>query len=79
MSTATRQPPAQPAADWIPQPLARLTIDQYEAMVDSGVFTKRDRFHLINGFLVSKVPKNPPHVLVARNVRDELARLFPIP
>jgi Uma2 family endonuclease len=77
MSTATRQPPPQPAADWIPKPLARLTIDQYEAMVDSGVFTKRDRFHLINGLLVAKVSKNPLHVLVARNVRDELARLVP--
>jgi Uma2 family endonuclease len=77
MSTATRQPPPQHPTDWIPKPLARLTIDQYEAMVDSGVFTKRNRLHLINGFLVAKVSKNPPHVLVARNVRDELARLIP--
>lgn len=81
MSTATRPsgcpPPLQPPAEWIPKPLARLTVEQYEAMVDSGVFTKRDRFHLINGFLVAKVSKNPLHVLVARNVRDELARLVP--
>jgi len=79
MSTITKQPPTRPAAaaDWIPSPLARLTVDQYEAMVDSGVFTKRDRFHLINGLLVAKVSKNPPHVLVTRNVRDELERLIP--
>jgi Uma2 family endonuclease len=63
--------------DWIPKPLARFTVDRYEAMVGSGVFTKRDRFHLINGLLVAKMPKNPSHVLVARNVRDELARLIP--
>jgi hypothetical protein len=51
--------PTQPPSRWIQKRLARLTVDQYEAMVDSGVFTKRDRFTLINGFLVAKVPKTP--------------------
>jgi hypothetical protein len=46
MSTMT---PTQPPSKWIQKRLARLTVDQYEAMVDSGVFTKRDRFTLING------------------------------
>ena len=77
MTTATRQTSTAPSADWVPGPLARLTIEQFEAMVGSGVFTKRDRFVLINGLLVSKVTKNPPHVLVARNVRDELNRVVP--
>ena len=50
MSTITpTQPIATPAADWIPSPLARLTVKQFEAMVASGVFTKRDKFHLVNG------------------------------
>jgi Uma2 family endonuclease len=73
MSTITRRPPTK----WIPERLARLTVDQYEAMVESGVFTKRDRFTLIDGLLVAKVSKNPPHVLVAKNVCDELAKLIP--
>jgi Uma2 family endonuclease len=74
MSTTT---PTRPASGWIPKPLARLTLDQYEAMVDSGVFSKRDRFQLINGLLVAKVSKSPPHVLTGKNVRDELRRLIP--
>jgi Uma2 family endonuclease len=69
--------PTRSSSDWIPKPLARLTLDQYEAMVDSGVFSKRDRFQLINGLLVAKVSKSPPHVLSAKNVRDELQRLIP--
>jgi Uma2 family endonuclease len=78
MSTTTpARPPTRPPRDWIPKPLARLTVDQYEAMVDSGVFTKRDRFQLINGLLVTKVSKSPRHVLAARNVRDELQALIP--
>lgn len=73
MSTITRRPPTK----WAPERLARLTVDQYEAMVESGVFTKRDRLTLIDGLLVTKVSKNPPHVLVAKNVCDELAMLIP--
>ncbi len=57
--------------------MARLTVDQYEAMVDSGVFTKRDRFTLINGFLVAKVPKSPRHTFVAKNLVRKLQRLVP--
>ena len=76
MSTITRQPP-RPPARWVPKRLARLSVDQYEAMVDSGVFTKRDRFTLINGFLVAKVPKSPRHTYIAKNLARKLQRLVP--
>jgi Uma2 family endonuclease len=74
LSTITRQPPR---SRWVPKRLARLTVDQYEAMVESGVFTKRDRFTLINGFLVAKVPKSPRHTFVAKNLVRKLQRLVP--
>ncbi len=78
MSTITpTQPIASPAMDWIPSPLARFTVEQYEAMVDSGVFTERDRFTLINGYLVAKVTKKPPHVLAGELLRNELQRIVP--
>jgi hypothetical protein len=54
---------------WVPKRLARLTVDQYEAMVDSGVFAKCDRFTLIKGLLVAKVPKSPRHTFVAKQKR----------
>ena len=62
---------------WVPKRLARLTVDQYEAMVDSGVFTKRDRFTLINGFLVANVPKSPRHTFVGKNLVRKFQRLIP--
>src|ERR1700688_1848596 len=52
---------ASVAPEWVPSPLYRLSLEQYEAMVESGVFTARDRFHLINGFLVAKMTQNDPH------------------
>ncbi len=75
MSTIRRQPPLPPK--WIPKRLGRLTVDQYEAMVDSDVFTKHDRFVLINGYLVTKVTKKPPHVIASELLRDELIGLVP--
>src|ERR1700722_16648735 len=61
-SMSTLSPTVAPVApDWLPSPLYRLSLEQYEAMVESGVFTARDRCHLINGFLVAKMTQNPPH------------------
>jgi Uma2 family endonuclease len=78
MAMATRQPPIRPAtADWVPSPLARLTVDQYEAMVDSGVFTEQDRFQLINGLLVAKLPKKRPHVIACDETSRLLTRIIP--
>ena len=37
--------------------LYRMSIEQYEAMVASGVFTSEDRFELIEGLLVAKMTK----------------------
>ena len=38
---------------WLPPPgsVYRLSVEQYQAMVRSGVVTKHDRLHLINGML----------------------------
>jgi Putative restriction endonuclease len=68
-------PPAPPR--WIPSPLYRMTVEQYEAMVASGAFNARDRFHLINGYLVAKLTQNPPHVVADELCGGELVRLLP--
>ncbi len=75
MSTITRRPPPPPG--WIPSPLARLTVDQFEALIDSSVFTERDRFHLINGLLVAEVPKKRPHMIACDKVGHLLERTIP--
>jgi hypothetical protein len=54
-----------------------MSIEKYEAMVQSGVFTKRDRLELIEGFLVSKMTQHPPHASVCETSRDVLGRKLP--
>ena len=68
-----------PDLGWIPSPgsLYRLSIEQYEAMVASGVFTKRDRFHLINGLLVAKMTEYPPHSAASEATRLAIEPLLP--
>jgi Uma2 family endonuclease len=68
-----------PAAlpDWIPSPLYRLTVDQYEAMADSGIFGERNRVHLINGCLVEKMTQHPPHSIADDLCGEALRLAFP--
>ena len=47
-------------SEWVPSPLYRMTLEQYEGMVKSGAF-HHDRLHLINGFLVEKMTQHDPH------------------
>jgi Uma2 family endonuclease len=72
------QPVATPAvSEWVPSPLYRLTLEQYEAMVATGVFTPSDRFHLINGFLVSKLTQNDLHCTADELCGKALDRVIP--
>jgi len=66
-------PTWEPAIDSI----YRLSVGQYEAMVASGVFTKRDRLHLIKGVLVSKMEENPPHAVAATMLWETMVPLVP--
>jgi Uma2 family endonuclease len=44
----------------MPWPLYRMSLEKYEAVVACGVFARKDRIHMINGFLVAKRPQDPP-------------------
>jgi Uma2 family endonuclease len=76
---ATAMEAMQPAA--VPNgacyPPFRMSIEKYEKLIDSGVFTKRDKLQLINGILVAKVTQNPPHSLADLLCSKALARVIP--
>ncbi len=79
MSTITATKSRKPSSDpcWIPSSLYRLTLEQYEAMVDAGIFTGRDKVHLINGYLVAKMTQNTPHATADDLCGDRLNRVIP--
>jgi hypothetical protein len=61
----------------LPRSLYRLSLEKYEAMVKSGLFTKRDRIELVEGILVAKMTQHPPHAAVCEMIRDALNGKLP--
>jgi Uma2 family endonuclease len=55
----------------------RLSVDRYHAMIRAGILTEDDPVELLEGWLITKMSKNPPHSLVTYFVRQVLERLAP--
>src|SRR5919106_6095054 len=55
----------------------RFNVDQYHAMIRTGILTEDDPVELLEGWLVTKMPKNPRHGVVTQQTREALARVLP--
>jgi Uma2 family endonuclease len=55
----------------------RLTVDQYDRMVDSGVLDEDDPVELLGGVLVRQMPKYPRHIVPTEETRIRLERVVP--
>jgi Uma2 family endonuclease len=60
-----------------PVPVRRWSVDEYHAMVCAGILTEDDRIELLDGWLVPKMTKKPPHRIATRRVRKALERAAP--
>lgn len=62
----------------VPQyPIYRLSVPQYHAMITAGILTEEDPIELLEGWLTTKMPKNPSHRLTTQILRDMLAQIIP--
>jgi Uma2 family endonuclease len=78
MSTLTlpEKPPVTAAA--VPHDfILRLSVKQYHQMIESGILTDDDQVELLEGWLVYKMAKTPPHRLATGLVREALAAVVP--
>lgn len=74
MSTTTTTPPsAAPRAN----AYYRITVDQYDRMLETGILREGDPIELIDGMLVPKIPKSPEHSYSRNVIMKALARLLP--
>jgi Uma2 family endonuclease len=55
----------------------RLSLGQYHEMIRVGILTDDDPVELLDGWLVYKMPKNPPHRVATRMLRQALERITP--
>ena len=65
----------------IPRPAAadirRITVGEYEAMIDAGIFADGEKIDLIEGMLVRKMTKKRRHTAGSAMVRRAIERVLP--
>ncbi len=52
-------------------------MEQYHQMIQLGILTDDDPVELLEGWLVYKMPKNPPHRITTKLTRDALDQILP--
>src|ERR1017187_3222444 len=73
--SSTMLPPLAPTLP--PEPVARISVGQYHRMIDSGVFADDEAVELLEGWLIPKMPKKPPHNISTGLVSDALQGILP--
>ena len=70
--TGTTWPPGPP-----PEPIRRITVEQYHDMIDAGILGEDDPVELLEGYLVEKMAKKSPHRLSTGLTREALEKIMP--
>src|SRR3954447_3325827 len=53
----------------------RFTVDEYHRMIESGILNDEDKVELLEGYVVEKMPRNPPHDVAIQRLNKRLTRL----
>jgi Uma2 family endonuclease len=55
----------------------RITVEEYHRMLDSGIFGPEPKVELLEGVIVEKMTKKPPHIIATDLLEDLLHHLLP--
>jgi Uma2 family endonuclease len=55
----------------------RITVQEFHRIVEAGVFGPEPRVELLEGIIVEKMSKNPPHILATDLIQHLMNRLLP--
>src|SRR5580700_1132726 len=55
----------------------RFTVAEYHRLTEMGILTEDDNLELLNGYLVHKMARNPPHDGTVQRVRKRLEKVLP--
>jgi Uma2 family endonuclease len=58
-------------------PLHQFSVDEYHQMIRTGILDETDRVELLEGYVVDKMPHNPPHDGTIQLVQERLASRIP--
>jgi hypothetical protein len=77
LTTPALTPPPQQSPAVPTEPIFRLSVAQYHQMIDAGILTEDNPVELLDGWLVQKMPRHPPHRIATRKTRETLDRFRP--
>jgi Uma2 family endonuclease len=60
-----------------PEPVRRFTVEEYHQMIRTGILKEDDPFELLEGWLVPKMSRNPPHDVCVSLVEEEIRWRLP--
>src|SRR5262249_30603098 len=55
----------------------RFSVAEYHKLIESGILTEDDNLELLEGYLVHKMSRNPPHDATIQRLMKRLLRLLP--
>ncbi len=55
----------------------RFSVAEYHKLIEIGILTEDDNLELLEGYLVHKMSRNPPHDAALQLIQDTLPRLLP--
>ncbi len=73
LGTFSGLPPAMP-----PAPVRRFTVDEYHRMIEDGYFDDDERYELLDGWVIAKMSRKPPHDGVLDQTEDALRSRLPV-
>jgi Uma2 family endonuclease len=60
-----------------PEPVRRLTVQEYHKIIQAGILQEDEAFELLEGWLVPKMVRNAPHDLALVLAEDEIGKRLP--
>lgn len=57
--------------------LRRFSVSEYHRMIEAGILDEDDAVELLDGYIVLKMPRNPPHDTSLQRVRKRVEALLP--
>jgi Uma2 family endonuclease len=65
------------AEDVPPYAVHRFTVQQFQRMIERGIFAADDRVELLEGWVVNKVTQNPPHAVALELAQGLIRAILP--
>lgn len=77
MSPATTAPPDDELVELALSAARRFTKEQYYRMLETGIFVEGDPVELVEGYILEKHVRNPPHETTLRRLDNRFRRYLP--